>query len=97
MAKKKVSKKKKATRKTKKKRARRKPRGSYEDEFKLEVAKAIVDTGVPTRTLENELGVPYVTLRLWAKKYEAHGADAFASLSPKQVSAINSLKKMIKK
>lgn len=59
-------------------------RKRYDRQFKLSVAKLIIDEDMPVKELSEELKVKDTTLRRWAKEYEELGDRAFPGYgSPK--------------
>lgn len=52
-------------------------RKRYDRQFKLSVAKLIIDEDMPVKELSEELKVKDTTLRRWAKEYEELGDRAF--------------------
>ena len=52
-------------------------RRSYDQEFKLEAVRLILEAGRPLAQVSRELGVSENQLRRWKQKFIADGSDAF--------------------
>jgi transposase InsO family protein len=50
-------------------------RREWAPEMRLKMARAVVDGGVPGRTLSDALGIPLTTLQGWMERYRKYGAD----------------------